>query len=66
MPEINISLNPCFNGRYSLSMGANNTAALKAGLNPCFNGRYSLSGRTFTLTKIFMRVLILVLMEDTH
>ena len=34
------------------------------GLNPCFNGRYSQRWRT-RIMKRLLRVLILVLMEDT-
>ena len=37
------SLNPCFNGRYSLSAKSVKNLKVKGGLNPCFNGRYSLS-----------------------
>ena len=38
------SLNPCFNGRYSLS-GVRFFGGVGGlfSLNPCFNGRYSLS-----------------------
>ncbi len=62
----NYSLNPCFNGRYSQSTFLSfNTFLANSSLNPCFNGRYSQS----TLMKYFkqyvLRVLILVLMEDT-
>jgi len=39
----NFSLNPCFNGRYSLSTEGDRSDADAIGLNPCFNGRYSLS-----------------------
>ena len=37
-----ISLNPCFNGRYSLSVEFYGVKS-RLCLNPCFNGRYSLS-----------------------
>ena len=37
------SLNPCFNGRYSLSMEKIILKRVGRSLNPCFNGRYSLS-----------------------
>ena len=59
------SLNPCFNGRYSLSGTSATEESSRNRLNPCFNGRYS-------LRFVFPRyvggavVLILVLMEDTH
>ena len=39
-----MSLNPCFNGRYSLrSKRGKHIAKGQLRLNPCFNGRYSLS-----------------------
>ena len=38
-----ISLNPCFNGRYSQSIFSNVNEGRTLGLNPCFNGRYSQS-----------------------
>ena len=60
-------LNPCFNGRYSLRVKK------KSGklepfdcLNPCFNGRYSLRNYYSYLISTMEKVLILVLMEDTH
>ena len=44
----NRSLNPCFNGRYSLSGAkAVKNLKVKGGLNPCFNGRYSLRVKTY-------------------
>ncbi|EGC19844.1 hypothetical protein HMPREF9141_1718 [Prevotella multiformis DSM 16608] len=36
-------LNPCFNGRYSLSKRLAGKYINCGCLNPCFNGRYSLS-----------------------
>ena len=36
-----MSLNPCFNGRYSQSVKNFDKAAIARCLNPCFNGRYS-------------------------
>ena len=36
------SLNPCFNGRYSLRAVTLQNQEVADGLNPCFNGRYSL------------------------
>ena len=41
-----VSLNPCFNGRYSQSGLAAVAAFIIASLNPCFNGRYSQSDTT--------------------
>ena len=84
-----ICLNPCFNGRYSLSFECYQVNFESGGLNPCFNGRYSLrksfvdfNSRYLSLNPCFngryslrklnklkpstARVLILVLMEDTH
>ena len=58
------SLNPCFNGRYSQSTLAFSVVFIDFSLNPCFNGRYSQS----ILPQRYMialKVLILVLMEDT-
>ena len=50
---ITLSLNPCFNGRYSLSCLRVLDAKIAECLNPCFNGRYSLSikGNTNPLSK---------------
>ena len=36
-----LSLNPCFNGRYSQREEKEGLNNLTLGLNPCFNGRYS-------------------------
>ena len=36
-----LSLNPCFNGRYSQRKVTACVRDKKQGLNPCFNGRYS-------------------------
>ena len=60
-----VSLNPCFNGRYSQrkKFGSKIQKPNK-GLNPCFNGRYSQRNVT-VLKNIATKVLILVLMEDT-
>ena len=60
------SLNPCFNGRYSLSEVLRLFAVRLGGLNPCFNGRYSLSKVMNAMNNFSVTVLILVLMEDTH
>ena len=38
---------------------------LFAGLNPYYNGRYSWR-RLTNLSKVFVSVLILIIMEDTH
>ena len=57
-------LNPCFNGRYSLSLEYYNQVIEDGRLNPCFNGRYSLSGY-YDSDVDYYEVLILVLMEDT-
>ena len=60
------SLNPCFNGRYSLSWAVRLLLLYWLwGLNPCFNGRYSLRINTLSFGNK-LSVLILVLMEDTH
>ena len=61
-----ISLNPCFNGRYSLSTNVAPSDAVIDCLNPCFNGRYSLSRTSPVCKERQGTVLILVLMEDTH
>ena len=44
--EDNVGLNPCFNGRYSLSTEQHTKGEIIEGLNPCFNGRYSLRVKT--------------------
>ena len=36
-----VSLNPCFNGRYSQSLHVISVGYSILCLNPCFNGRYS-------------------------
>ena len=42
MQEVRISLNPCFNGRYSQRRQISLMQSLpNLRLNPCFNGRYS-------------------------
>ena len=46
LAEITASLNPCFNGRYSLRPVDGNDITATLGLNPCFNGRYSLSKKS--------------------
>ena len=49
MKKGNLSLNPCFNGRYSRRKQKHYT--MKKGnlsLNPCFNGRYSRSPKKVT------------------
>ena len=61
-----VSLNPCFNGRYSLRVLTVRDEDSAAGLNPCFNGRYSLSVIRRGNKGEPQWVLILVLMEDTH
>ena len=39
-----IRLNPCSNGRYSLTLTVIVSSAIEpSGLNPCSNGRYSLT-----------------------
>ena len=65
-PKNLLSLNPCFNGRYSLRKVRVEDPKPNKGLNPCFNGRYSLSYTYYNEKKTRKSVLILVLMEDTH
>ena len=60
-----MSLNPCFNGRWSASTTINGTTkASPLGLNPCFNGRWSARLYSFQYSVQMTFVLILVLMED--
>ena len=59
-----MSLNPCFNGRYSQRVLQTISIKISCSLNPCFNGRYSQSPKLIINHKK-QRVLILVLMEDT-
>ena len=62
----NDSLNPCFNGRYSRSSACSFLfIKSRTCLNPCFNGRYSRSITEKSLYLKGLKVLILVLMEDT-
>ena len=58
------SLNPCFNGRYSQRVINKVSAKDIICLNPCFNGRYSQSVASKE-NRNGVKVLILVLMEDT-
>ena len=60
-----LCLNPCFNGRYSLSYHEILKLENLLCLNPCFNGRYSLRFKAQRDESV-PAVLILVLMEDTH
>ena len=50
------SINPCFNGRYSLRAGISNVEIPEACLNPCFNGRYSLSAKRILAKKLAKRL----------
>ena len=43
--EKKLSLNPCFNGRYSQRLLIKTLELWNMCLNPCFNGRYSQSQR---------------------
>ena len=59
------SLNPYSIGRYSLS---NTEVKVESGivsLNPYSIGRYSLSGTCTSAVAVSVRVLILILLEDT-
>ena len=42
-----VSLNPCFNGRYSQRAAEKRQRSNCRGLNPCFNGRYSQRAKTY-------------------
>jgi len=44
---LELCLNPCFNGRYSLRVKIVTLLEKKGRLNPCFNGRYSLRAKTY-------------------
>ena len=59
-------LNPCCNGRYSLSEKIKEIRENLKRLNPCCNGRYSLSHKGSFHYAMMEKVLILVVMEDTH
>ena len=39
--QLQLSLNPCFNGRYSQRIKTNKNYEYLSSLNPCFNGIYS-------------------------
>ena len=61
-----MSLNPCCNGRYSQSTVVEIALVKEVmSLNPCCNGRYSQSGFIMSNDGLGVRVLILVVMEDT-
>ena len=64
MATLTRGLNPCFNGRYSQRKVRVEDPKPIKGLNPCFNGRYS-QRKIQNLLRLRIRVLILVLMEDT-
>ena len=59
-------LNPYCNGRYSLSKANRRLRRMTNRLNPYCNGRYSLRRSSFGWDKSSHRVLILIVMEDTH
>ena len=59
-------LNPYCNGRYSLRVHWNLVTGKMDSLNPYCNGRYSLSLVIRLVISIVVRVLILIVMEDTH
>ena len=59
-----MSLNPCFNGRYSQRTSEAFQKNYIRSLNPCCNGRYSQS-IVSDMNDEKRAVLILVLMEDT-
>ena len=40
-------LNPCFNGRWSLTNPTDQKPQKETGLNPCFNGRWSLTSQMY-------------------
>ena len=62
--HISDCLNPCSNGRYSQRTKFIYVSLFSVGLNPCSNGRYSQSKmRMLNISEL--KVLILVLMEDT-
>ena len=49
--NVNLCLNPCFNGCGSRTvLLENNTYALRKGLNPCFNGCGSRTIKIMTMT----------------
>ena len=62
---INIRLNPCCNGIYSMSYYGKETSYWAVSLNPCCNGIYSMSAIIYTIGSIY-GVLILVVMEYTQ
>ena len=57
-------LNPCFNGRYYQRLLPLSLTECRPCLNPCFNGRYYQRAMS-TDDGVSIRVLILVLMEDS-
>ena len=60
-------LNPCCNGRYSMSSDAKFIVEhLNVSLNPCCNGRYSMRESMIDNDETAIKVLILVVMEDTQ
>ena len=60
------SLNPYYNGRYSWRRTGRIVSATGEGLNPYYNGRYSWSHVSNVVLGTFAKVLILIIMEDTH
>ena len=63
--QVENSLNPCCNGRYSQSNESTTVSSIIGRLNPCCNGRYSQRQVILSLTTSDSGVLILVVMEDT-
>ena len=65
MPKyMEMRLNPCFNGIYSQRSKIAKRVYQYTSLNPCFNGRYSQRRQRVEQVNP-IKVLILVLMEDT-
>ena len=58
-------LNPYYNGRYSWRNSTKNVMQITISLNPYYNGRYSWSLKNLNINNK-KRVLILIIMEDTH
>ena len=60
------SLNPYYNGRYSWSITSSMKKKGYSCLNPYYNGRYSWRQDKCPGLKSQCSVLILIIMEDTH
>ena len=64
--SVDLGLNPCCNGIYSMRLSHLNITYIVVRLNPCCNGIYSMRKPEWCAQEEIQRVLILVVMEYTQ